>query len=201
MAGGGTDWKGYYDVLAGRPARPLLHEALRLVGEQGEGKTAVDLGFGDGTETRLLLSLGWRVHAVDAEPAAAEHLLAAVSGADVDRLMVVTADFADVPLPRAHLVFGGLSIPFCRPAAFPHLWQTMIDALVVGGLLACHLFGDRDTWVGERPDMTFLDEPAVRALLDGLDVVAFREREFDGRAYSGPKHWHVFEVLARRPGV
>ncbi|KZM36758.1 hypothetical protein OJAG_05270 [Oerskovia enterophila] len=32
-----------------------------------------------------------------------------------------------------------------------------------------------------------------------LDVVAFREEDEDGPSFSGPKHWHVFDVIARAP--
>jgi len=30
-----------------------------------------------------------------------------------------------------------------------------------------------------------------------MDVVSFNEEDEDGQADSGPKHWHVFDVIAR----
>ena len=30
-----------------------------------------------------------------------------------------------------------------------------------------------------------------------LEVLVFDEQERDGEAYSGPKHWHLAEVVAR----
>ena len=47
--------------------------------------------------------------------------------------------------------------------------------------------------------MTFHSRSEVDALLAGLDVVAVEEEENDRPAFSGPKHWHLFHVLARRP--
>jgi hypothetical protein len=47
--------------------------------------------------------------------------------------------------------------------------------------------------------MTFHDAGEVAKLLDGLEVCYLREREWDGRAAGGPKRWHAFGVLARRP--
>ena len=38
-----------------------------------------------------------------------------------------------------------------------------------------------------------------RALFDGFQIERFEEEEKDGEACSGPKHWHLFHVLARRP--
>src|SRR5665647_3330171 len=49
------------------------------------------------------------------------------------------------------------------------------------------------------PEMTFHTEAQARALIAGLDVVSWREEDADGMAYTGPKHWHVFHVVARRP--
>jgi trans-aconitate methyltransferase len=58
----GERWEDYYAALEGRAARPLLVDALALIESLG---LAVDLGSGDGTETRELLRRGWSVVAVD----------------------------------------------------------------------------------------------------------------------------------------
>ena len=49
------------------------------------------------------------------------------------------------------------------------------------------------------PDMTFHARNQVEVLLDGLDILRLEETEYDGRAFSGPKHWHTFDILARKP--
>ena len=33
-------------------------------------------------------------------------------------------------------------------------------------------------------------------MLDGLEVLELTERDEDGMSGAGPKHWHVFDVLA-----
>ena len=47
--------------------------------------------------------------------------------------------------------------------------------------------------------MTFHARNQVEVLLDGLDILRLEETEYDGRAFSGPKHWHTFDILARKP--
>lgn len=47
--------------------------------------------------------------------------------------------------------------------------------------------------------MTFRDARAAKELFDGLEVESFEEEEEDGEAFDGPKHWHVFHVIAREP--
>ena len=61
----------------------------------------------------------------------------------------------------------------------------------------------RHTWAGrEGPGaLSVLDREQVVGLLDGLEVVRLDEVEEDGRSSVGPKHWHRFEVVARRPVV
>lgn len=47
--------------------------------------------------------------------------------------------------------------------------------------------------------MTFYARYQVEVLLDGLDLLRLEETERDGHAFSGPKHWHTFDILARKP--
>jgi len=49
------------------------------------------------------------------------------------------------------------------------------------------------------PDLTFHTRHQAEALLDGLDILRLDETEQDGHAFSGPKHWHTFGILARKP--
>jgi hypothetical protein len=96
------------------------------------------------------------------------------------------------------LVFASFSLPFCRPDAFPTLWERLRSCLRPGGRFVGELFGDRDSWASD-PEMTFHDIDAAKTLFHGLEVETFEEEEEDGDAFDGPKHWHVFHVIARRP--
>ena len=47
--------------------------------------------------------------------------------------------------------------------------------------------------------MRFIDVDGVRGLVDGLELLALDEEDRDGDSFLGPKHWHVFDVIARQP--
>jgi hypothetical protein len=47
--------------------------------------------------------------------------------------------------------------------------------------------------------MTFHSLAQVRVLLGGFDVVQLHEQDEHGPSYAGPKHWHVFHVIATKP--
>lgn len=193
-----TRWSGYYSATSSRKPRPMLIAACERLGD-GAGRVAVDLGSGAGVEALALLAHGWSVVAVDADPAGLEMLSEQVPPARKEHISLVCADFTDIDLPPAHLIHAGYSLPFSAPPKFPALWKRIRHALVPGGIFAGQLFGIHDSWA-YSPDMTFQDRPEVMSLLDGLEVLTLQESEYDGEAVSGPKHWHLFDILARQPG-
>lgn len=195
--GGDTDWAGYYAWSAGREPRPLLLTACEELGS-GEGRMAINLGCGDGTEALELLARGWSVTAVDTEEAGLASLRTRIPASTVHRIRTICASFTEVNLPDAYLIHAGFSLPFCPPQNFPAMWVRIRQALVPGGIFAGQLFGIRDSWADD-PNMTFHARHEVEELLDGLQILRLCETERDGQAFSGPKHWHTFDILARKP--
>ena len=194
------EWETFYRAVDGRALRDVFVEALPLLPDvrPREGTlVAADLGCGDGKEALELLARGWTVLAVDGAEEGIARLLASVPADDAGRLTTAVASFSDVELPSADLVYAGLSLPFCHPGDFEGVWKKIVSALRPGGLFVGHLFGPNDTWAG-TPDMTFHSRREVESLLTEFDVVSLREQDEDGSAVSGPKHWHVFHVIARK---
>jgi len=101
-------------------------------------------------------------------------------------VLAVDAEPAGLALLRARI----------PPAAAGGI-RVLRRALAPGGVLAGQLFGTRDTWADD-PDMTFHTRHQAEMLLDGLDVLRLEETERHGHAFSGPKHWHTFDILARK---
>jgi SAM-dependent methyltransferase len=191
------DWTGYYDAQEGREPRELLTEVLRAFDADDRVGSAVDIGCGDGTDSLALLERGWDVLSIDAEDDAIRRLRARLTDDMVARSTTVVSPMEAIDLPPTDLVFASFSLPFCPPEAFPDLWARIRASLRPGGRFAGELFGDRDTWASD-PAMTFQDERAARALFDGLEVESFIEEDEDGESFDGPKHWHVFHVIAKR---
>jgi ubiquinone/menaquinone biosynthesis C-methylase UbiE len=175
----------------------MLLAACQQLGD-GAGRMAVDLGCGDGTDALALLERGWSLLAVDIQQAGLAILRTRIPDACADRIRVVCASFSDIALPSAHLIHAGFSLPFCPPSQFPGVWEKIRRALVPSGIFAGQLFGTHDSWAG-NPGMTFQDRSTVTSLLDGFDILQLHETERDGEAYSGPKHWHTYDILARQP--
>lgn len=199
------EWKAYYQKVEKRPPRDLFNKLMQARAADSADAAdrlppgmAIDLGCGDGTETFALLEGGWRVLAVDQSPDAIQRVQAGAHPTHRDRLQTQQATFDQASLTPADLIYAGLSLPFCPPEQFPAVWQNVRQALRSGGCIAAHLFGVRDSWAS-RTDMTFLTIEQVQEMLAGLDVALLREAEEDRpSAFEVMKHFHYFEVIARR---
>lgn len=193
-------WEDYYRAIEGRALRPLFIEAgafLPSPHADDRARVAIDLGCGDGNETLALLARGWTVVAVDGASEAVARLRALVPPEDAARLTTVVGPFHEVELPDADFVFAGLSLPFCAPGEFADVWRAVTHSLRGGGPFVGHFFGPLDSWAS-TPDMTFQTRDELEVLLAGFDIHLLREQDEDGPAVSGPKHWHVFHVIATK---
>jgi trans-aconitate methyltransferase len=194
-----TDWAAYYRYTLGREPRPLFMRGLEAMAAAGvRPGTAVEVGFGDGTETMALLEAGWRVTAIDSAQAAADVLEPRVPDSARDRLTLLTAPAGDVELPPIDLLYSAYVLSYLPPDAFARLWARARAALRAGGFIVVNIFGDHHAWASE-PGTTFLPRAEAERLLEGLEVVAFEELEEDGSSFVGPTHWHVYDIVARRP--
>lgn len=193
------DWAAYYRHTLGREPRPLFTKGMAAVQAAGvvPGQ-AVEIGFGDGTETLALLGTGWRVLAVDQAHQAEEVLRPRVPGSVAHRLEARIASAAGLELPPFDLLYAGYALSFLAPGDFRRFWTEVRARLRPGGFVVVNLFGVRDTWAGDE-FMTFVDRETVDRMLAGLQILVLDEEDADGSSFTGDKHWHVFDIVARRP--
>jgi hypothetical protein len=145
-----------------------------------------------------MLRGGWRVLAIDAEREAIDRLGARLPPDLTGLLETRVSRMEDAELPASDLIHASYSLFFCDPARFPDVWRRITVSLAGGGRFVGELLGDRDTWAPED-DISAFTEAEARALFDGWSIERFDEEDEDGEACSGPKHWHVFHVVARMP--
>jgi tellurite methyltransferase len=186
-------WSDYYAANEGRAPRDQLLDVLSLFDEPG---SAVDLGCGAGIDTLAMLDRGWTVLAIDAEPEAIERMRRRAG--DNPALDTQLSPMEDVDLPPADLVWASYSLFFCDPAHFPKVWERIRTSVRAGGRFAGELLGDRDSWAS-MPERTAMTRAEAEALFTGWTVERFEEEDEDGEACSGPKHWHLFHVIAQAP--
>jgi SAM-dependent methyltransferase len=198
-------WARYYAVTVDRPAWTTVLKAIDLFAGEAVGASArtqprfaVDLGCGGGRDSRALLRAGWRVLAMDREPAALATLEKAAGAALGRGLETRVGEFATFEVPPCDLVNASLCLPFVELDQFEAIWGRIACALAPGGRFAAMLFGDRDGSAGEI-GMTCLPAERIRAMLQGFETEHWADTEDDTTTALGePHHFHLIEFVARR---
>jgi tellurite methyltransferase len=191
------DWANFAAVTKDHEHHFLVERAEALVPAGKLKRCALDLGCGAGRNTRYLLSRGWHVTAVDAEPAA----IAAVSEIKNENLQVVQSTFEEFEFGEARfdLVCAQFTLPFTPRDKFPTVWGRLKRSIKPGGYFEGQFFGTHDEWNTPGRPMTFVTREEVDRLLDGLTVVEITEEDKEGGMATGAmKHWHVFHVIAKK---
>ena len=195
----------YYQVVEGRPPRETLLTALKHFEAELSSNhdratvgNAVDLGCGDGRDTVELLRRHWRVLAIDGESEAIARLR---QRSDINRTYLDTRvqKFESLVLPPSvDLINASFCLPFCLPDHFVELWEEIVMALRAGGRFCGHLFGDRDSWA-IYGDLSHHTREQAEAMLSPFTIELLDEEEHPGSTALGEeKHWHLFNIVARK---
>lgn len=195
------DWAAYYSAVVGRPPRDTLLAALarfELEESAASSRLAVDLGCGEGRDTVELLRRGWRVLGIDGEPEAIARLLSRPD-INLDCLETQVVRFEQMNLPEAvDLINASFALPFCPPEHFLGLWKKIVLSLRSGGRFCGQLFGDRDSWA-IYSSLNYHTREQVEMLLQPFEVEMLEEEEHPGKTALGEdKHWHLFQIVARK---
>ena len=198
------DWPRYFEAVSAQGSRDTLNRAIAAYGPVDPAlppPLAIDVGCGEGRDTRRLLEEGWRVLAFDGSELGIRQLLEKTPPAARTRLDARVLSFeaaAEALPPAAALINASFALPFCHPDAFPALWRKLCSTLSSGGLCAGQIFGDRDEWAPVRPASHYT-RAAMEALFRDFDFIHLEEVEKDGSdALMSTKHHHLFHIVARK---
>jgi SAM-dependent methyltransferase len=159
--------------------------------------SALDLGAGSLRNSKYLLKEGFAVTAVDKDPFMEEEA-AGLNDAKIGTHVCTYGDY-DFPESAFDLVVAINSLPFESPAAYPDIFNKMLGSMRSGAVLCMTFFGPSDGWAA-RPEMTFHSREDIETLCSGLGIISLDEIEEDSKTIKGDaKHWHVFQLIARKP--
>ena len=152
---------------------------------------ALDIGAGNGRDSRYLAKLGFEVTAIDISEASAGHL------GEHEFIRFVCGDICHFSLERYHLINASLVLPFIPQDSFRELWPRLLEALEPGGVFCGHFFGIKD-WKVQDNLAWGLERESVLELLEPLNVEVFGEHLSDGANQIGQTVTkHNYGVVAR----
>jgi Methylase of polypeptide chain release factors len=197
------EWSVYYQVVPNDKPKETLLKALSFFEENSDSdynRIAIDLGCGHGPDTLELLNRGWTVTAIDSQKEGLDIISRRILPEWSERLHILQSDFEGLKLQKAQLINASLSLPFCKPEYFNGIWNEIVHSIKDGGRFAGHLFGKNDSWA-VFDNMSFHTRADIDMMFKDFDIEYFSEVEQDGFEAGGvPKHWHLFNIVARKKG-
>lgn len=195
-------WDRYYKNKLDQPPRQVVIKALSLFEVPGK---AIDIGFGVGNETILMLNSGWQVWAIDSEPKAIQIINQRKDIKDSRTLFAAVANFEENStwnmLPQVDFISASYALPFCNRHNFKKVWAHIKQKLNSGGRFAGHFFGLNYQGFTEKEmkQMTFFTKEEILNLLQDFDIEFFQEVEEDSKSGTGKAiHSHIFEVIVQK---
>jgi tellurite methyltransferase len=192
-------WEAFCEATTNRGPLEYFHSAMEYVdGSVGLGRQAIDVGSGGGADTINLLSRGWRVFSLDAEPASRRLLEERTPPDARDRLEIATGSFHTAVLPQADLVYAQFSLPFAGDD-FDASVRNVLSSVMPGGAFVGELFGADDDWASD-PNVATVDRAWIEQAFMGFSELDVDERDIDGPygTEGSTKRWHFFHIRARR---
>lgn len=187
------NWNEYFKNTIDNPPSSLLVEAIDYITHRNK---AIDIGGGALRDTRYLLSKGFETTVIDQ----AEEVAKIAETIHSEKLYCYITSFTDYvfPVNTFDIAAALYSLPFIFNKDFEKVFTNIKKSLVLDGIFVGNFFGEHDAW-NNRATMTFHTKKQVENLFSDFTIVLFEEREYDGKTADGrPKHWHVFNVIARK---
>lgn len=187
-------WDVFCQATKDRPPREILVKALELVPTTGK---AIDIGAGALNETRYLLQKGFEVTAIDAEPSVAKEAKK-LKNKKLHFHLTRYEDF-DFPKNQYVLAVAMFALPFTNPSSFSSVLRNIFESLKSEAVFVGHFFGIKDEWNRKDSGINFHTKAQLVDLFKDFSILSLKEIEEEGKTATGQnKHWHFFEIIARR---
>ena len=185
----------YYDNTENEMPNYTVKKFIELNVEPGN---AVELGCGAGRDTVYLIRNGWNVLAIDREDVETR-IVSKLLVEELEQFEFFKQRFEAIKLENSNLVVANFSLPFCNKNDFKKLWAKINHSILKDGYFVGNFLGDKDEWKIAKEKMTFLTKDQVMELFRDFEIVEFKEVEKDGLTGLGKmKHWHIFNVIAKK---
>lgn len=191
-----NQWNDHHQVITNKKTR---NNVVKIIEEYKLtcGK-AIDIGCGAGNDTIYLIENNWNVIAIDGTDV--EKMIRNNLKEDKQKnLTFQLQKFENLKLTKCDLIVANYSLPYCNPTYFYTMWEEITNNIALNGFFIGNFFGHNFQWKTEEDKKTELDKDELIELFKDFDILEFKEIEEDKPTALGKmKHWHIFEVVAKK---
>lgn len=185
----------YYENTANANPNYTVKKFIELNVKPGN---AIELGCGAGRDTIYLIKNGWNVLAIDREDVSSR-IQSKLNKEEVKKFKFSQQKFENIKLEKNNLVVANFSIPFCNKNNFKELWNKINNSILKDGYFVGNFFGNNDEWKSTKEEMIFMTKKQVLELFENFEIIEIKEVEKDNLTGLGKmKHWHIFNVIAKK---
>ena len=191
------DWENFHNITENKPPRKNI---VHFISNYNVTGNAIDLGCGSGSDTIFLIKNNWNVLAVDSSNTE-ERIRNKLSNEEQKRLKFEVQKFEELKLSECDLLISNNSLPFCDKNYFYQMWTEICSNIKDNGYFVGNFWGIYDEWNTKNDKRTFLSKKEVIELFREFEILEIKEIEKDKPTAEGKmKHWHTFEIIARKYG-
>lgn len=191
-----SEWNEYHKVTNNIPPRKNI---VNFINNHKElSGMAIDIGCGAGNDTIYLIQNSWNVLAIDGTDVE-NSIKEKLNNEEKEKFSFQVQKFEELKLPKSDLIISNNALPFCNKEYFYTMWEEICNSINYDGYFVGNLFGINDEWNTPKDKRTFLNKEQVIDLFKDFEIISLKEFEKDRPTALGKmKHWHTFEVVARK---
>lgn len=189
-------WNEYHKITNNRPPRKNI---VNFINQHKElSGNAIDLGCGAGNDTIYLIQNNWNVLAIDGTNVE-NSIKNQLNKEQKEKFSFQVQKFEQLKLPKCDLIVSNNALSFCDKKYFYNMWQEICNSINLNGFFVGNLFGVNDEWNTPEDKRTFFNKEQIIELFKNFEILEFKEIERDDTTVFGrKKHWHAFEITAKK---
>lgn len=190
-------WNEYFTRTGISEANPLVVQVMSNVKYALPSKAVVlDLGAGNGNDTKYLLEQGFDVYAIDFNSESIKRINQRQDIRNRANLTVIKSSFQGLSwneLPNFDAIIAVNSISFVNHKHFQAIWKSIHSNLKPGGLFIGRLLGDQLHWPYMK-NMSLMNRAKLEALSEGYEILRIDEEKNEEKALVQ----HSFNVVLKK---
>lgn len=189
------DWDKFVQATKNRKPIGFLVEAVKKI--KSSKRLALDLGCGAGIDAKYLAENGFQVEAIDFNQDSINQTEELCKGLSITVIQSNIIDYEIKP-DNYQLIISWNTLPFLKKEDAKKVLYNIQKGLAKEGIFVFGLFGVKDDWAKNHPEMSFWTITELQNLLSEIKFIKILEiKDRKPGATGEVKFWHQIQGIAQ----